>query len=249
MMRNLPVGAIRVALVLMAALAARTPACAQDSTMTAAASEIAQALDNAKQHSVIVFDFHEEDYKYTALGQSLADECSNALRNSGGKLRVEDRSRIAETAAREGYSATAVDIPGLDFSLAYALRVSAYVNAKLAVGPSGATVEVRALTIKDRGYKVLANAQFVVARSDEVTALLSKTLMAASPHPYIESFDKTYVAPKCIFCPRADYSSEALNAKVQGTVVLLGVVGEDGRVREIRVLKSLPLGLTDEAIE
>jgi TonB family protein len=31
--------------------------------------------------------------------------------------------------------------------------------------------------------------------------------------------------------------------------VLLGVVGEDGRVREIRVLKSLPLGLTDEAIE
>jgi hypothetical protein len=178
------VGAIRVAVVLMAALAAGSPAGAQDSTIAAAASEIAQALDHAKQHSVIVFDFHEQDYKYTALGQSLVDQFSNALRNSGGKLRVEDRSRIAETAAREGYSPAAVNIPGLDFSLAYALKVSAYLNAKLAVGPSGATVEVRALTIKDRGYKVLANAQFVVARSDEVTALLSKTLVAASPHPY-----------------------------------------------------------------
>jgi TonB family protein len=45
------------------------------------------------------------------------------------------------------------------------------------------------------------------------------------------------------------YSEEARLAKMQGTVTLFVVIGEDGKAKDIRVLKSLGLGLDEEAVE
>jgi TonB family protein len=55
-------------------------------------------------------------------------------------------------------------------------------------------------------------------------------------------------APVCLFCPDPEYSEEARKAKYQGVVVLWAIVDEEGRTREIRVQKSLGLGLDEEAI-
>jgi TonB family protein len=46
-----------------------------------------------------------------------------------------------------------------------------------------------------------------------------------------------------------DYSDEARKAKFQGTVVLEAIVGTDGNVYEIKVLRPLGLGLDEKAIE
>ncbi len=46
-----------------------------------------------------------------------------------------------------------------------------------------------------------------------------------------------------------EYSDEARLAELEGTVVIAGVVGEDGRARDLRVSKSLGLGLDEKAIE
>jgi len=56
-------------------------------------------------------------------------------------------------------------------------------------------------------------------------------------------------APRAIFAPDPEYSEEARKAKYQGTVVLHVVVGADGRPREIRVQRSLGLGLDEKAME
>jgi outer membrane biosynthesis protein TonB len=40
------------------------------------------------------------------------------------------------------------------------------------------------------------------------------------------------------------YPVRAREARVQGVVVVEAVIGRDGRVRDVRVLKPLPLGLT-----
>jgi len=45
------------------------------------------------------------------------------------------------------------------------------------------------------------------------------------------------------------YSEEARAAKLQGTVVLAIVIGEDGQPRDLRVIKSLGLGLDEKAVE
>jgi len=56
-------------------------------------------------------------------------------------------------------------------------------------------------------------------------------------------------APKAIYSPDPEYSEEARKAKFQGTCVLWLVVGPDGRPRDIRVQRTLGLGLDEKAIE
>ena len=56
-------------------------------------------------------------------------------------------------------------------------------------------------------------------------------------------------APRPTFQPDPEYSEEARKAKYQGTVVLGLVVGPDGRPRDMKVLRSLGLGLDEKAIE
>src|SRR5580704_6816428 len=56
-------------------------------------------------------------------------------------------------------------------------------------------------------------------------------------------------APKAVFAPDPEYSEEARKAKYQGTCVLWLIVGPDGRPRDIRVARTLGLGLDEKAIE
>ncbi|MGH9804574.1 MAG: energy transducer TonB, partial [Candidatus Acidiferrales bacterium] len=55
-------------------------------------------------------------------------------------------------------------------------------------------------------------------------------------------------APTCIYCPDPEYSEEARKARHQGVVVLWAVVDENGRAQQIRVQKSLGLGLDEAAV-
>jgi len=55
-------------------------------------------------------------------------------------------------------------------------------------------------------------------------------------------------APTCIYCPDPEYSEEARKARHQGVVVLWAVVDESGRANQIRVQKSLGLGLDESAV-
>lgn len=56
-------------------------------------------------------------------------------------------------------------------------------------------------------------------------------------------------APSPIYKPEPEYSPEARQAKLQGTVILSLIVGTDGRTHAIRIARSLGLGLDERAIE
>jgi TonB family protein len=56
-------------------------------------------------------------------------------------------------------------------------------------------------------------------------------------------------APKEIYAPEPEYSEEARKVKHMGVVVLQLVVGPDGTPRDIRVVRTLGLGLDEKAIE
>jgi periplasmic protein TonB len=55
--------------------------------------------------------------------------------------------------------------------------------------------------------------------------------------------------PKPIYSPDPEFSDEARKNKMQGTVVLRLVVGVDGKTRDIRVVRSLGMGLDEKAVE
>jgi TonB family protein len=56
-------------------------------------------------------------------------------------------------------------------------------------------------------------------------------------------------APRVLYAPDPEYSEEARKAKYQGTVVLWLIVGADGRPRDIRIARSLGMGLDEKALE
>jgi TonB family protein len=56
-------------------------------------------------------------------------------------------------------------------------------------------------------------------------------------------------APRAVYSPDPEYSDEARKAKYQGTVILWMVVGPDGRAHDIRIARSVGMGLDEKAIE
>jgi len=55
--------------------------------------------------------------------------------------------------------------------------------------------------------------------------------------------------PVAVYSPDPSYSEQAAKAKYQGTLVLTVVVGADGAVQQARVVRSLGMGLDENAIE
>jgi len=56
-------------------------------------------------------------------------------------------------------------------------------------------------------------------------------------------------APRAIYAPDPEFSEEARKAKYQGSVVLSAIIGPDGRPRNLRVVRSLGMGLDEKATE
>jgi TonB family protein len=56
-------------------------------------------------------------------------------------------------------------------------------------------------------------------------------------------------APRAIYKPEPEYSTEARQAKYQGTVVVSLIVGSDGKAHDVRVARALGMGLDEKAIE
>lgn len=49
--------------------------------------------------------------------------------------------------------------------------------------------------------------------------------------------------------PTPQYTEEARRARIQGTVVVQATIDCEGRVTNVTVLQSLPLGLTESAVD
>lgn len=56
-------------------------------------------------------------------------------------------------------------------------------------------------------------------------------------------------APRPIYDPDPEYSEEARKAKFQGSVLLLAIIGPDGRPRDLHVVRSLGMGLDQRALD
>jgi len=55
--------------------------------------------------------------------------------------------------------------------------------------------------------------------------------------------------PQKLSGPNPQYPEAARRARIQGVVVLECVIGKDGRVQSTKVLRGLPLGLTESAVD
>ena len=241
---------IRILIVTLATFIAVPFAFAQDPPLDAEAAKVADAIFLAKKRDVIVFDFSGPDREITPLGQKLADEFSAALAKSTEKIRVEDRSQIPGALKANSYPVDFVDWGELAHAFAQDIHVQAFVMGELSIESDHLNAVISSYRA-DSG-KNINSVQIAWPISGEDRSMmadnLARAILPADQAKYPDSGTQGYSFPACLHCPRAEWPPEANRRKIRGTVELVAIVGEDGQVRDVRVLKPLPYGLTTAAV-
>jgi TonB family protein len=93
------------------------------------------------------------------------------------------------------------------------------------------------------------NAPGIAEMREQLETLRYYADAAASPEPLRRIYTGSEAMTKAMITakPEPDFTEEARRANVSGVVRLRVVLGADGRVSHILVVKSLPLGLTERA--
>jgi protein TonB len=72
---------------------------------------------------------------------------------------------------------------------------------------------------------------------------------AGEGESYVGPYANIVSLPRCAYCPDPQYTDEAREAKVQGTVMLQVLVSADGRALQIRLVRGIGLGLDERAVQ
>jgi Gram-negative bacterial TonB protein C-terminal len=247
MLRAMEPAAFRLAQLMIAlflALPITPMAGAQQTPMAPVAIRLADAIVHSKQKSVVVFDFSGPDKKVTQLGENLAGDLSADLAKSSGDIQVKQRSELEKDYFEPG---TVLD-PESMLLFARDLKAKVFVMGQISLSGSDTLILLVNAYRSDNG-KGVAALKATLRLTEEMASSMAKVVADADLSSYPVPGKAGYSLPKCGYCPEAEYSDEGKTKQIQGVVELTGVVGTDGHVRNIAVVKGLPGGLTFQAIK
>ncbi len=67
--------------------------------------------------------------------------------------------------------------------------------------------------------------------------------------PSLRELTSDLIPPQKLYAPQPAYTEEARQARVQGVVLIRAIVDAVGNVTNARILKGLPSGLADSAVD
>jgi TonB family protein len=238
------------AVLLFAALACPA-APAQSPEIAAAAQRAGSVLSTAQPHikKVVVFDFVPETGAGDADGAALAANFRETLKNSTQDFRVLDDAERTKLQAAEQMGARDVASPSATALVLKKAKIDAWVTGEIVKRGSDSVVEISVYRTKSR--EKIGKFTAYVPTSAEVSAQPSPATAAAanSATSIATSGTKGLSYPRCTYCPQPKYADSAVKLKIQGTVTLEVVVNTEGAAENIRVIRGLPEGLTQKAIE
>jgi TonB family protein len=223
------------------------PTPAQEVQIDALADQMAVSLSNAKLTTVAVFDFVGPD-ETDALGQKLAADFRAALAKSAHGFQVEDRSKLLDFLRKQKLAPEGISDAVTASWVLEPTETEAFILGTLSNKSDGLQVSLEAFRV-ERSQRI-SKFETSLPLTDDLKAFIGenekgKDLLASLPR----AATKGYSSPSCIYCPQPRYSAEASRAKFEGNVMLEITVDEGGHVRDIKVIRGLPLGLTGQAIE
>lgn len=134
-------------------------------------------------------------------------------------------------------------------------------QTKTSTKPSGRSITIKLITGEElRGNLVYVDNETVdftvkgILQSVEVDKVTQINFLPATQPSGISSKSETLpvsnnLRPTITHTEKAGYTKAARENKVEGTVLLSLVYTYDGRITDIRVVRGLPDGLTENAIE
>lgn len=221
------------------------------------AGRLLKRAEKAKCHAnctILVENFRIPSGSTSHLGIQLADSVAAELTAQGRGVQIVDRSQLQDYLVREHIPSAALK----DREAARWLATEFHANVAL-VG-----------TIEDFAGRYNLLTELLNVSDDKVGPQEAVTIAIPEPEEAFAPFEP-YDAerpgqkapagappfvragaggsvPSCIYCPAPQYSNAARKVKFMGTVILDVTVAEDGRAKDIRVLKGVPFGLNQQAI-
>jgi TonB family protein len=190
----------------------------------------------------------------------LADDLTTALAATPIRLHVQDHSRLKRLMSENSLESKNIFDPGITTWLAEDLGAQALVLGKLERDAGNVKLSVTTYTVRDgRG---IVGFEITLPLTDEMKGLIPDTIENESADKFVFP-DKRCIAigwppcggvnghssPKCLRCPQPQFSEEAKDRRAQGTALFIVIVDENGGVKDIRVVTTLPYGLTRQAVQ
>jgi len=228
--------------------------------LDAAADRIADHIRSVKTEPlhprVIVLDFSNHDAKKrSVLGVALADTLAESLGNRASGFELLDRKQLHEYLTKHWLGDEELWNSDVAKWLGDQLHAAVTVEADLEILANG---ELRILA-RASGLGPAWFTETRIVLTDEMRRMFEEIAPSLEPPP-----DEIATEPgvfglhdpgirmpdsACIYCPSPEYTASARKAKYQGVVKLSAVLGTDGRLSAIKVLKFAPYDLTQQAVE
>jgi TonB family protein len=221
-------------------------ASAQQPDLDDLAEALSKGIQKARFKSVVVADFVSKEGDTSSQGQYLAGQFSQRLDHHKKNFVVLDRSRLSD-ALRQA-QLLPKDLAAVDSlqRVGSSVPVDAIVTGTIEMNSTQC-----ALTVSVRN--VQAGAVLVSSEKSLPSSSFPDNLPPAISNPPSEDIPMAgklgITTPACEYCPYPAYTNEARKNKIQGVVVLLVTVTSEGRVGNIKLVKSPDPSLTEKAIQ
>lgn len=240
----------------------------QQPEMEALAGSIVQHLrkEDAQTEDKIriaLFGLARRDGARTRLGVDIAETIGDFIRQQAG-FEIVQRSQVDAVREKENWSKADLTQPDVAFAMAemaganhaligfYARKrdVAEVVLLVYSLPKAKQTASFKAKLPLSEDWKKQEGIELPVP-SDERPASSRELDERAAASGVAFPGKNGVTNPECKSCPDPNFTSEARAANFQGRAVVLlwTIVGEDGMVKDVRVVKSQPFGLTRQAME
>jgi TonB family protein len=240
---------------------------AQQDPFDAVAIDVAASIAKAsRKHNltskVLVADFSETKGFPTALGPDLARQFFVSLQAHSQNLTFPDRDNYLRQFAADKLTAESYANSNTLKCYTPVQDVAFVVTGEMKDLPDAIVIKIKTFQIK--GSKVIFERQVSLPITPAMQQFLPQGPRVAgssgSDRPEMMDFpsharvpkassNSHYSMPVCTICRNPSFPPVAVGVKFQGTVMLNVRIGADGRVLEIALLRGLPCGLNNAAIE
>jgi hypothetical protein len=244
-------------------------------TLTSDTADAVDKLSKAvgQKSSVRVFDFEEKEGFNSELSHELATQFADSLQSHARHFAVLPPEEFQRKIGKPKISAETFTSPTVLRCYASDLGAAVLVEGKFQIAADGVMLWVTAWGAKARtvifhGATLVPMTPWFEELRKKPTATVPVTLGEFAtgegtvwvnpqhPLPPDDEFQllgsdrikSGYLPVTCVHCPNPSYTQNAVDGKVQGTVLLRGEILSDGSVAKLTVKKGLVCGLTGKAI-
>jgi TonB family protein len=207
------------------------------------AKEFSKTLKKAQIHTVIVSDFVRDEGRVSLQGVLLADRFWFALLQSQQGFRTLNRDLLR---ARVHNHPPAVDAIWKDErEAANAAGAEDLITGKIDQDAAMFIITVTASNVSSG--RQIEQRSASLPRTRSLDELGGESVRPKGP---IYLLGQNGVStPSCLYCPKPQYSEQALRHQIEGTAVVEAIIDASGRAQRVWEVSGLSDGLTEQAMD